>query len=88
MAKKLIQKDTGIGGLLSTPFKGGNDKPKLYAIDKFDVDVDIRPFTELTIDQGNITTDTLTFRKLIDLCDNNGIKLNIINGNINLKGNK
>ncbi len=63
-----------------------SESPKLYAIDKFDVDVDIRPWSELTIDHGNITTDTETFRKFIDLCGNNKIKLNIINGNINMNG--
>lgn len=52
-----------------------------------EVDIDIRranPESSLTIDAGNITTDSLTFRKLVDFCGSNDIKLNIINGHINL----
>ena len=40
--------------------------------------------SSLTIDGGNITTDSVSLYKLVEFCDSNNIKLNIINGRINL----
>lgn len=52
-----------------------------------EVDIDIRrakPESPLTIDAGNIITDSVTFHKLIEFCGSNNIKFTIINGHINL----
>lgn len=50
----------------------------------FDVYKDEHQEASVTIDGGNITTDSLTFSKLVDFCGCNNIKLSIIDGHINL----
>ena len=115
MARKLIQKDTGMEILISDITHYGRDGiiiNRLMLEHGFienkdesnllnDIEIEIKAnnqldkdnkrtqsWDELTIDHGNITTDMVTFRKLIELCGNNKIKLNIINGNINIHWDK
>lgn len=111
MARKLIQKDTGMEILIADRSHYGKDgiiinrlmhefkfientgesnllnEIEIKANNQLDKDNKrTQSWDELTIDHGNITTDMVTFRKLIELCGNNKIKLNIINGNINMNG--
>lgn len=113
MARKLIQKDTGMEILISDRPHYGRDgiilnrlilelgfidnKDESNLLNEIEIKANnqldkdnkrTQSLDELTIDHGNITTDMVTFRKLIELCGNNKIKLNIINGNINIHWDK
>lgn len=96
---KWMQKDTGMMIMLPKTLYGKDlciaerikhelgfvsTDPTLKPVE---VDIDIRRTkseSSLTIDAGNITTDSVTFHKLVEFCGSNNIKLTIINGRINL----
>lgn len=78
----LIHKETGMKITIDSAW--GKDSMLIDLIKSLGyVEFEFPLIYTFRIDGGKVTTDTQTFRKIVDLCINNGIRLEFVNGSIN-----